>query len=643
MSSLPLRLLPSRPDGALPAPERDRPLPLHEALVAAGQVSATDMARVRTRIRRSEATLADALVTAGLADPEGIAFALARTHGGAVLDLAADPPDARLIDLYGVAPSLRDRVLPWRRIGAATVVAVADPAAFTAAKPHLERLFGRVMMGLAPAPQIEAALLRQRRHALAARAETRVAIGESCRGLWREHPSARTLGVGALAVLAMAVWQPVAVFTLLAIWACLTLLLTQGLRAAAALAELTRRREDARIFASRRNKPELARLPRVSLLVPLFREREIAGRLLRRLDRLAYPRELLEICLIAEENDTITQGTIANAGLPRWMRLVTVPPGTLQTKPRALNYALDFTRGSIVGVYDAEDAPAPDQILRVVEAFGRAGPDVACLQGVLDFYNPRQNWLSRCFTVDYAAWFRVILPGMARLGLVIPLGGTTLFFRRAALETLGGWDAHNVTEDADLGIRLARRGYRTELIPTVTGEEANCRLWPWVRQRSRWLKGYALTWAVHSRSPRRLMSDLGPWRFFGVQVLLLGTLSQFVLAPVLWSFWLLPMGLPHPLAGVIPMGLFLTLGGLFLLAEVINIAIGCAAVSGPKHRWLIPWVPTLHFYGPLGAVASYKALAELIARPFFWDKTAHGLDADAGKTGDAARDAAPEA
>jgi cellulose synthase/poly-beta-1,6-N-acetylglucosamine synthase-like glycosyltransferase len=612
---------------ALPEPSETTrpPAPsVRGGLLAKGIVTPEAIERANRRVQRTEAGIGDALMVSGLVTPRDLTEAWAASHGARVMDLSEAPADARLIDTYDAARALCDRVLPWRRMGAAVVVAVSDPVAFAAAKPRLERLFGRVMMGFADARAIETALLRQRRHALAARAEARVPPTESCRDL-RPGRYLRWIAPALAAGVALILWQPVAVFSALAFWACLTLFLTQGLRIAAALAEFHGRRRDRLAFQSVRTAPELARLPRVSLLVPLFREREIAGRLLRRLDRLAYPRELLEILLIAEENDTLTQSTVEAAGLPPWMRLITVPPGTLQTKPRALNYALDFARGSIIGVYDAEDAPAPDQILQVVARFARSGPEVACLQGVLDFYNPRQNWLSRCFTVDYAAWFRIILPGLSRLGLVIPLGGTTLFFRRAALEALGGWDAHNVTEDADLGIRLARRGYRTELIATVTEEEANCRVWPWVRQRSRWLKGYAMTWAVHSRSPRRLLSDLGPWRFFGVQVLLLGTLSQFVLAPVLWSFWLLPMGFGHPLADVLPWGLFLTLGALFLLAEVANIAIGCAAVTGPRHRWLIPWVPTLHLYWPLGAIASYKAMFELISRPFYWDKTAHGL------------------
>ena len=186
--------------------------------------------------------------------------------------------------------------------------------------------------------------------------------------------------------------------------------------------------------------------------------------------------------LVLEQHDTVTRDTIARTELPSWISVIEVPSANrLTTKPRALNYALDFCRGSIIGVWDAEDAPEPDQIEKVVTSFQDAPESVACLQGVLDYYNPKTNWISRCFTIEYATWWRMILPGVAQLGLVIPLGGTTLFFRRNILEKLCGWDAHNVTEDADLGIRLARHGYVTELIPTVTFEEANCRAWPWVK------------------------------------------------------------------------------------------------------------------------------------------------------------------
>ena len=297
-----------------------------------------------------------------------------------------------------------------------------------------------------------------------------------------------------------------------------------------------------------------------------------------------------------------------------------------KTKPRALNYALDFCRGSIIGVYDAEDAPAHDQIQRIVQRFYERGPEVACLQGVLDFYNAKRNWLSRCFAAEYAAWFRVLLPGIAKLGLVIPLGGTSLFFRRSALEELGGWDAHNVTEDADLGIRLARRGYRAELIDSVTEEEANCWFWPWVRQRSRWLKGYMITWAVHTRRPAQLWRDLGPWKFVGVQLLLLGTISQFLLAPFLWTFWMPAFGLSHPFSNIASPGLIVGIASFFVLSELVNVTIGVYAVRAPQHRHLMPWIPTMLFYFPIAVAAAYKGLLELITRPFYWDKTTHGAD-----------------
>ncbi|MDF3607436.1 glycosyltransferase family 2 protein [Paracoccus sp. DMF-8] len=315
--------------------------------------------------------------------------------------------------------------------------------------------------------------------------------------------------------------------------------------------------------------------------------------------------------------------------LPRWIRVVKVPDGPIKTKPRALNYALNFCRGQIVGVWDAEDRPEPDQLHKVARHFHFAAPDVACVQGILDYYNPRTNWLARCFTIEYASRFRANLLGVARLGLVVPLGGTTLFFRRHALEAVGCWDAWNVTEDADLGVRLARRGWRTEMIDTITHEEANCRALPWIRQRSRWLKGYAMTWGVHMRDPVALWRDLGPRRFLAFQIQFLGTISQYLLAPVLWSFWLLSLGLFHPLreplGGIWEGAAVPALFGLFVASEILNIIVAGWAVRGPEHRHLRLWVPSLHFYFPLGCLAGWKAIYEVVTRPFYWDKTAHGI------------------
>jgi hypothetical protein len=576
-------------------------------------------ARLR-QCRRRGILLADVLLSHGLATPADLLAAEAELRGGAIVDPTVDPPDPRLIDRLGPAACLAQGLLPWRRTGHATVIATCRPDLFARREAALVAIFGPVVLALAEEQAIADAVFRLRARSLVQRAETLVPEAESCRSRQpdRLRNGAFVTLAGLAASLALA---PGLLFGLVMAWAALTLLATAGLKAAAALAEAHARFGR----APETPPPAVARLPPVSLLVPLFHEPGIAPRLIARLDRLDYPRELLDVLLIVEAGDEATLGALAGTALPPWMRVIEVPDGKLKTKPRALNYALPFCRGSIVGVYDAEDAPARDQLRRVVERFHACGLDVACLQGVLDFYNPRTNWLSRCFTVEYAAWFRIVLPGLARLGFTIPLGGTTLFFRRAALEALGGWDAHNVTEDADLGLRLARHGYRTELIDVVTEEEANCRPLPWIRQRSRWLKGYMMTWAVHMRSPRQLLAQLGLKRFLGIQVLFLGTISQFLLAPLLWSCWLMFFGLPHPL-GALPGPLLMTLASLFVAAEVINIVVNLAAVSGPRHRHLIPWVPTLAAYFPLAALAAYKGAWEILGRPFFWDKTRHGIE-----------------
>jgi len=235
------------------------------------------------------------------------------------------------------------------------------------------------------------------------------------------------------------------------------------------------------------------KLERVSILVPLFKESHIVERLINRLTELDYPKELLEILLICEEEDVKTQKRILDTMLPSHIRMVVAPSGIIQTKPRAMNYALNFCKGSIIGVYDAEDAPEYDQVYKAVRHLQNADPRVVCVQARLDFFNQGTNWLARCFTIEYAILFRVILQGLQRLDLPIPLGGTSMFIRREALVKWGQWDAHNVTEDADLGIRLFRQGLRVECLDSTTYEEANYKFHAWIKQRSRWLKGFMMT------------------------------------------------------------------------------------------------------------------------------------------------------
>lgn len=530
------------------------------------------------------------------------------------VDPRADPPDPALIRLVGAAACLRHGLLPWRRSGD-TVLVLVESGAMLAQNAAVLAPLGRVRHIPCAGESLREGLRRAAAPLLVEEAETRTPAQYSCRSLPLQAIRGPSLAVALAALVTLL--APAAVGAAAVTVAALVLTANALLRLAAIGASRVRPP------AAPDGEPPLApaRLPVISLMVPLLHEAEVTAHLLTRLEALDYPRDRLDLCLILEQDDDITRAALAGARLPDHAQVIEVPAGTIRTKPRALNFALNFARGSIIGIYDAEDRPAPDQLLQVARHFARAEPQVACVQGALDYYNHRSNWIARCFTLEYASWFRVILPGLQRMGLAIPLGGTTLFLRRHAIEDVGGWDAHNVTEDADLGIRLFRHGYRTEMLASATEEEANARPWAWIRQRTRWLKGYAITWAVHMRNPARLWRELGPWRFVGLQVVLLGTVLQFLLAPVTLSFWLLPLFGQAPFA---PFWSWLLLS-LFLLAEAVNaVAAGLGVIRAGKAR-LIAAIPLLHLYFPLASVAAWRALAQVFDSPFHWEKTAHGV------------------
>ncbi len=603
-----------------PAPRQ----PIGEILVQSGALSQNDLLQAIALRNREETQIGNILLNHGMVTEAELFGALSQQFGATLVDLNATPPNPNLAGMVDIEICLAENFVPWRHVGGALVIATSRPDQFELLRAKYPEELGSALMAIAPEYDIQHALIETNREVLIERAETRTAEHESCRK-WDPKRLLRLTTAGVFALLACFLLSPVASFTALSAVAVLVLVLNMALKMATSISQIRPYLRGSATPDADVRPTAMFRLPVVSIMVPLFKEREVAGHLIRRLKRLNYPKELLDICLVIEEDDETTCETLARTTLPSWVRVIKVPKGNVRTKPRALNFALDFCRGSIIGVYDAEDAPHPDQIHHIVRRFHERGPQVACLQGLLDFYNPRTNWLSRCFTVEYNTWFRVFLPGLERLGFAVPLGGTTLFLRRGALEKLGGWDAHNVTEDADLGIRLARHGYRTEIVHTTTEEEANCRFVPWIKQRSRWLKGFAITWAVHMRSPVQLLKDLGFKKFMGVQILFIGTLSQFLLAPLLWSFWLIPLGLPHPLQSVVSTSTLLTLGLMFLVSEVVTVIVGMFAVSDRKHRFLVPWVPTMHFYFPMGTLAAYKAVYELLTQPFYWDKTTHGV------------------
>ncbi|MBB5516268.1 cellulose synthase/poly-beta-1,6-N-acetylglucosamine synthase-like glycosyltransferase [Rubricella aquisinus] len=234
--------------------------------------------------------------------------------------------------------------------------------------------------------------------------------------------------------------------------------------------------------------------------------------------------------------------------------------------------------------------------------------------------------MTRCFTMEYAIWFRVLLFGVRRLGIPLPLGGTSVFFHTHVLKEIGAWDAHNVTEDADLGMRLARLGYRCDLVRSVTFEEANPQLGNWLRQRSRWLKGYAVTWVNHMRTPLRLWRDLGTGPFLGFQLLLLGSVTAYLAMPLFWVLLFAEVtGIKPQWLGAVDR----TVWSLFFISLPLgNLTMICAAILALYRRrllGLLPWAFTLPAYWSLGSIASYRAIFELFTMPFHWQKTQHGL------------------
>jgi glycosyltransferase XagB len=369
-------------------------------------------------------------------------------------------------------------------------------------------------------------------------------------------------------------------------------------------------------------------LPVYTVLVPLFRETRVLKQLVNALSVLNYPAHLLDIKLVLEETDTEMQHAVSALTLPKHYDVVIVPAGFPQTKPRALNYAMKFARGSLVTIFDSEDIPDPSQLIKAVQRFSEADDDVVCLQARLRFFNPAENWLARQFSAEYATLFEVVLPALVAQGLPLLLGGTSNHFRVECLEAVGGWDPFNVTEDADLGLRLARMGYRTETLDSTTYEEANTALANWLKQRRRWLKGFLQTWLVHNRHPIDGLRTHGVGGFLTMQCMTLGVFASALLHPLLFAsgIWCL---LPNQLKDAQASPWTTTLSGLdlfLLLAGYVTAAI--AMKRAMKRAGLPAWsrlAVTLPAYWCLLSIAAWLSVFDFIVAPFHWHKTEHGI------------------
>jgi cellulose synthase/poly-beta-1,6-N-acetylglucosamine synthase-like glycosyltransferase len=282
---------------------------------------------------------------------------------------------------------------------------------------------------------------------------------------------------------------------------------------------------------------EVGDWPIYTVLIAAYKEKEVIGNLIKSLKKLDYPEDKLDIILILEENDKETLEAAKMEKPPANWRFLILPDSVPKTKPKALNYGLQFARGDYLTIYDAEDMPEPQQLKKAVAAFRTHPGNYICFQAALNYFNKNENFLTKMFTLEYSSWFDCLLPGLFKAKLPIPLGGTSNHFDVAKLKRIGAWDPFNVTEDADLGIRASMEGYKVGVIDSTTYEEANSKLNNWVKQRSRWVKGYMQTFLVHSRHPLKAIKTMGFWRWFGYAWLIGGTPANFLLYPIMWALF----------------------------------------------------------------------------------------------------------
>jgi cellulose synthase/poly-beta-1,6-N-acetylglucosamine synthase-like glycosyltransferase len=416
-------------------------------------------------------------------------------------------------------------------------------------------------------------------------------------------------------------------------------------------------------------------LPRYTILVPLFGEANIIGELVKSLSCLRYPAEKLQILLLLEKDDHETQAAAATTDLPGYFQILTAPDAGPRTKPKACNFGYTHATGAIVTIFDAEDRPEPDQLLKAVAGFRVASPRVGCLQAKLVFWNPRGSWISSFYWAEYVTHFQWVLVGLARLGLIPPLGGTSNHFSGDALEAVsranglweftdgegnlvtmrGPWDPYNVTEDADLAFRLAMAGYQIGMLSSITYEEAPDTATVAKNQRSRWLQGFAQTGLVHTRHPLQLIRSVGPLRYLAFVLFMLGTPVSLLLNPLMWGATILYVvsrldaltAVSTFIDGLFPTPVFYA--GAFV-AVTGNAVLFCQKLITPLRRQQqsemaaagteLPLAKYLHqqeygltfrlLFTPLWwaftSISAYRALRKLLIRSqrSSWDKTPHG-------------------
>lgn len=597
----------------------DKPL-LGDLLLSRGYITRHELGAALKTQTKWKVKLGAALLAAGALSEKDLYATLSVQSGIPFVDLNATPCDLSQLKREDVDFYLEHQCVPWRTLQGQEIWVAAN---VSAARSALSKTRQSAIMIYQTAPKWIGTTVR-------ARFEEHF-TARACLQFHRNTPtlSARTLfsfsmrlkmglfalGIGCLIFLFPTKLEALVLGLIGLIYSGLA-----GLRIFSIVAGLHHKPGQ----TSPSSPPPLtdADLPSFTVMLPLLREGDVLPDLVAALKRLDYPAAKLDIKFLIERTDTETREVADRLVLPAHFEVVLVPASQPLTKPKACNYALPFARGEYLVIYDAEDLPEAEQLREAAEAFHRGDKNIACFQAPLNFYNWRENWLTRQFTLEYTSLFDLLLPALHRLRLPLPLGGTSTHFRTKILREVGAWDPFNVTEDADLGYRLAAAGYQTGVLRGTTNEEANCKTGNWIRQRSRWLKGWMQTYIVHMRNPRRLWRQLGPAGFFSFQLVIGGFVLCALLHPwvyVLFAGQLLlseaPIGLPH-----LSVHMFVFVAGY---AATILAAMAGAANRG-YFRLLLSALG-MPAYWLLISCGAYMGLFQLFTKPHYWEKTQHAL------------------
>ncbi len=595
-----------------------------DLLFEQGAVSPLQLAQASERQKQSGARLGEELISHGDVRAFDVYRALAEQRGVRFINLLLTPPDIQLLNAEEITFYLQYQCLPWKTDGTTPTYVAVD---LDKASSALEEKTAEPFLLLQTAPlDILRTIQSTFGDELTRRAQFALLEDQpdaSARRLLSKKAKAVFLIV-MCALLALAFLFPNSALLTLNVITIVAFMSLASLRLLSVM--VNRQPPPWKVGGVGRMRDR--DLPRYTIMVPLLREAEVLPILMDAIQKLDYPLAKLDVKLVLEETDQETIETARHLNLPGNVELILVPTSHPLTKPKACNYALEFARGEFLVVYDAEDIPGPAQLREAVHAFKSGGPRLACVQAPLAYYNWDENWLTRHFAIEYASLFDLLLPALARFGLPFPLGGTSTHFRTYILKKVGAWDPYNVTEDADLGFRLCEQGYKTGVISTATLEEANCLLPNWIRQRSRWLKGWMQTYIVRMRTPLETYAALGPLGFVVLQIVTGGFLLSALAHPLFYIFVSLMFvnGLT-PIDGVGPIVLAL------LNLSVLFIGFGAAIIAGlvgAQARGLdgLGWhVFTTPLYWLLISTGAYKALYELFARPHYWEKTSHGVSA----------------